>query len=313
VKTRRDVQLRYRRGYEIGSPSREKPAMKDTVFALAAGALPRSNVPLRLTAAALPGTGRDARIHAALEISVPRQSLEDADARLRDQIRYSVTAIDMRGSKVKEATGYGANFVLRPRASGGVAPSLVTYQVGLVLNLPPGRYHLRAAASSTRLEDGGSVYLPLEVPDFANQRIAVSALVIGYGSGPRVPAVTGGRAGGLAPARGSAAGGRPGAAAAPALPFTPTLDRDFLITDDIVLYFEVARRDRARAILVDLTLVDRNEHVVRSYGQELPVGSAGKVTVRLPLKEIGSGAFRLRVHASDRVNEGTSEVPIVIR
>jgi VWFA-related protein len=316
VRNLNNVVLRYRRGYEMGARANEPPPMKDTLFGMVAGALPRSNVPLKLTAAALPGSGRDARIHVAFEVSVPRQTLEDADARLRDQIRYSVTVVDMKGSKVKESSGYGARMVLRPRPGAGEAPSIATYQIGLELKLPPGRYHLRASASSTRLEDGGSVYLPLDVPDYTSERIAVSALVIGYGSGPRVPATVGvspaqalgrARTGIPPPARG------PDAAVPAGLPFTPTLDREFLLGDDVVLYFEVARKDRAREIALNLMAVDPNEHVYRQFGQKLPAGSAGKVTVRLPLKEIGPGAFRLRVLASDGVNEAMSEVPIVIK
>lgn len=316
VKGRRDLQLRYRRGYEIGANAATRSTLKDPVFELVASALPKANVPLRLSAAALPGSGREARVPIALEITVPRQPLEEADRTLRDQLRYTVVAVDMRGSKVKETAGYGARLALRPRTTGGEAPNAVTYQIGLLMNLAPGRYHLRALASSTKLEDGGSVYLPFEVPDFTNQRIAVSSLVVGYGSGPRVPAIVA-----LSPAqaeanrrlRGPAAAAGSAPAAPGGLPFFPTLDRELQVTDDVGLYFEVHRKDRAREITLDLMAIDRDDRVVRRFGQRLSAGSAGKVSVRLPLREIGTGAFRLRVHASDGVNEASSEVPIVIR
>ncbi len=320
VKDRQDLQLRYRRGYEIGADAGAAPKNQDPLFALSAGALPKANVPLRITAAALPGSGKDARVPVALEVSVPRQSLEEADAKLRDQIRYAVVVVDMKGSKVKEANGYGAKLVLRPRATGGKAPDTLTYQIGLALELPPGRYHLRASASSEKLSDGGSVYLPIEVPDFAKDRIALSGLVLGYGSGARVPVV----ATAIAPARalGNRLGGIPpparGRAGAPALgpgglPFPPTLDRDFATSDDVILYFEIVRKDRAREVALDVMAVDAGDRVVRRFGQKVPPESAGKVSVRLPLKEIGAGAFRLRVHATDGVNEATNEIAIVIK
>jgi hypothetical protein len=320
VKDRTDLQLRYRRGYEIGAEAGAEPKNKDPLFALAAGALPRANVPLRLTAAVLPGSGKDARVPVALEVAVPRQSLEEADAKLRDQIRYAVTVVDMRGSKIKEAKGYGAKLVLRPRATGGKPPDTLTYQIGLLVNLPPGRYHLRASASSEKLSDGGSVYLPIEVPDFTKERIAVSGLVLGHGSGARVPVVAsapsparalGNRLAGIPPparGRGAVAPVIPGG-----LPMHPTLDREFVVSDDVILYFEVVRKDRARDVALDVMAVAGDDRVVRRFGQKLPPASAGKVSVRLPLAEIGAGAFRLRVHATDGVNEATNEVAIVIK
>jgi hypothetical protein len=316
VRERGDLQLRYRRGYEIGLAANAiEQKNKDPLFAMVAGALPRANVPLRLGASVLPGSGKDARVPVALEVSVPRQSMEEADARLRDQIRYAVAVIDMKGAKVKEANGYGAKLVLRPRVMGGTAPATVTYQIGLALQLPPGRYHLRASASSTKLDDGGSVYLPIDVPDFTRERLGVSGLVLGYRSGPRVPAVAP-----VAPAR--AAGNRMAGIPPPArgtpppipgnLPVQPTLDREFLVSDDVVLYFELVRKDK-REVTVDVTALDSEERAVRRYSQKVPPESLGKVSVGLPLKDIGPGAFRLRVQVSDGSSTATSETAILIR
>jgi hypothetical protein len=317
VRERSDLQLRYRRGYEIGlAANAVEQKNKDPLFALVAGALPNANVPLRFGASVLPGSGKDARIPVALEVTVPRQSIEDADARLRDQIRYAVTVVDMKGAKVKEATGYGAKLVLRPRAMGGPAPNTVTYQIGNVLNLPPGRYHLRASASSTRLEDGGSVYLPIDVPDFTRETLAVSSLVLGYSSGPRVPAVAS-----AAPAR--AAGNRMAGIPPPArgtpppipgnLPVQPTLDREFLTSDNVLLYFEVARKDRSRELAILITALDIADKVVKHYTQKVPPEWPGKMSVLLPLKDIGAGAFRLRVQVADGTNTATNETAILIK
>jgi len=317
VRERSDLQLRYRRGYEIGlGANAVEQKNKDPLFALIAGALPNANVPLRLGASVLPGAGKDARIPVALEVTVPRQSMEDADAKLRDQIRYTVVVVDMKGAKVKERTGYGANLVLRPRVAGGTAPNVVTYQIGLTLDLPPGRYHLRASASSARLEDGGSVYLPVDVPDFTKDRLGVSGLVLGYRSGPRVPAVAT-----AAPAR--AAGNRMAGIPPPprgtpppipgGLPVQPTLDREFLTSDDVVLYFEVIRKDKSREVAIMVTAVDAEDKVVRHYTQKMPPESLGKVSVGLPLKDIPAGAYRLRVQVSDGSNTATNETAILIK
>jgi len=184
-----------------------------------------------------------------------------------------------------------------------------------VLELPPGRYHLRASASSTKLEDGGSVYLPIDVPDFGKEKIAVSGLVLGYGSGPRVPAVAS-----AAPARalGNRMAGIPQTRGAPPpipgkLPVQPTLDREFLVSDDVVLYFEVVRKDRTRDVAVSLAAIDKDDHVVRRYDQKMLPEQPGSVSVRIPLKDIGAGAFRLRVRVSDGSNEAKTETAILIK
>ncbi len=317
VRERSDLALRYRRGYEVGlGANTVEQKNKDPLFAMIAGALPNANVPLRLGASVLPGSGKDARIPVAIEVTVPRQSMEEADARLRDQIKYAITVVDMKGGKVKEASGYGANLVLRPRGGGGNAPTSVTYQIGKLLELPPGRYHLRASASSAKLEDGGSVYLPIDVPDFTKDRLGVSGLVLGYRSGPRVPSVAT-----AAPAR--AAGNRMAGIPPPprgtpppiigGLPVQPTLDREFLVSDDVVLYFEIIRKERSRELSILVTAVDAQDRVVKHYTQKMPPESLGKVSVGLPLKDIGPGAFRLRVQVADGSTTATNETAILIK
>ena len=97
------------------------------------------------------------------------------------------------------------------------------------------------------------------------------------------------------------------------LPFPPTLDREFLITDDVALYFEIVRKDQARPVDTSVAAVDMNDRVLRRYSQVLPPTATGKVTFRVPLAEIGAGAFRLRVTATDGVNDAMSEVGVVVK
>jgi hypothetical protein len=97
------------------------------------------------------------------------------------------------------------------------------------------------------------------------------------------------------------------------LPFPPTLDREFKTTDDVALYFEVTRKDRARQIDASVAAVDGTDRIVRRYSQTLPASATGRVTFRVPLSELGPGAFRLRATASDGINEGANEIGIVVR
>jgi VWFA-related protein len=320
VKGRPDVTLRYRRGYELGREAVENKQV-EPIFALSTGALPATDLPLRLHAVAMPGSGDTARVPIALEVTVPRKEVQESDASVQDDIRVGVLVVDMNGVKVKQQVGRGGRMVLRPRDPSLPPPESVTYQIGLALDLKPGRYQLRASAMSTKVGMGGSVFLPIDVPDYSKTRLALSGLVVGYAGGARIPVLASeakspGRARPMPPGRSGpsppAAAGRtqqmPGG-----LPFPPSLDREFRTTDDVALYFEVMRKDHARQIDASVAAVDGNDRIVRRYSQTLPPGATGRVTFRVPLSELGPGAFRLRVTASDGINEGANEIGIVVK
>ena len=97
------------------------------------------------------------------------------------------------------------------------------------------------------------------------------------------------------------------------LPFPPSLDREFQTADDIAIYFEVLRRDKARSVDLSISALDRDDKVVRRYSQTMPATSAGKISFRMPLTELGPGAFRLRASGSDGVHEAMSEIGIIVR
>jgi len=62
-----------------------------------------------------------------------------------------------------------------------------------------------------------------------------------------------------------------------------------------------------------VAIVDAADRVVRRYNQTMPASSNGKVSFRLPLSEVGPGAFRIRVTASDTVNNAMSEIGIIVK
>lgn len=320
VKGRPDVTLRYRRGYELGREAVENKKV-EPIFALSTGALPATDLPLRLHAVAMPGSGDTARVPIALEVTVPRKEVQESDASVQDDIRFGVLVVDMNGVKVKQQVGRGGRMVLRPRDPSLPPPDSVTYQIGLALDLKPGRYQLRASAMSTKVGQGGSVFLPIDVPDYPKARLAMSGLVIGYAGGARVPMI-GTDAGSRGRGRAMPAG-RSGPAPAPSagrtqavpggLPFPPSLDREFGVSDDVELYFEVVRRDKTRDVETSVAFVDTADRIVRRYQQVMPASASGKVSFRLRLSEVGAGAFRVRVTASDTVNNAMSEIGIIVK
>ena len=237
--------LRFRRGYERGKPP-APPKNTSPLVALSASVMPKTDLPLRLTAIAFPGSGNTARVALALEVTAPVRDLEESDARVRDDLKYEVLVVDENKKKVRSVTGLAGRVTLSPKASGGVRPDHVSYQVGDSVELTPGRYQLRVSAMSGKLDKGGSVYLGIDVPDFRSEPLVLSGLVVGYADGAHVPVAPPTSAPGAARGRVAGPSARfapPPVPVRPALPFPPSLDREFTPADTLRLYFEVIASD----------------------------------------------------------------------
>jgi hypothetical protein len=264
---------------------------------------------LRLAAVPLPGSGDVADVALALEVSAPRAALEEADGRLRDELRYEVIVVDEKKKKVTSAGGLAGRITLSPAAAGRSLPDVVTYQVADTIRLRPGRYQLRVSAMSAKLAKGGSVYLNLDVPDFRKARVAISGLAVGYVGGARV-ATTTGSSRRAAPAR--AAAGRIPAAPPPVLPFAPTLDRTFAATDTLRVYFEVASRGDITGLGGTLTILGADDATVHDSMPFVP-GKDGRGDLWVRLAGLRSGAYLLRATVTDGENSAAREIGFVVR
>ncbi len=176
--------IRFRKGYRPGGAP-AAPVNKDPLVALAAGVLPKADLPLRLYASVFPGERKLATVAAAIEITAPTKILLGPDGKLHDQVSYGVLVVDEKKTKVTSRTNLAARIALKPRLAVASPqddpnmPSLVAYQIPMTLELAPGKYQLRASATSTRLDKGGSVYLTIEVPDFAKEPLAIAGVTLG--------------------------------------------------------------------------------------------------------------------------------------
>ena len=331
VKGRPDLILRYRQGYEIRSADEaERNEPRDPLNVLVDGALPASGLPMRLHAIPLPGGGNKSRVAISLELSVPRNLLAQSDSdQLLDGIRYGVYAIDLKGAKVREHIGAGARVSLRPRPGLTEPPDAVTYQIALELELPAGRYQLRASALSDKLGAGGSVYLSVDVPDFSKADLELTELLVAYADGPRVPvardqrevpqATTTTVAPRINTAMPPAAQRAMAAAAAeraaqqqvpPALPFEPALDRTFASSDVVRLYFKAVQRER-RPVLATVSALTPEGQTLVTFDRDLPDG--GEFDINLPLGQLAPGAYRLQVVVSDGRTTATREIGFVVK
>ena len=113
------------------------------------------------------------------------------------------------------------------------------------LDLPPGRYQLRAGVTSVRRQTSGSVYADLDVPDFMKAPLSLSGVAL---SDPRITRVVSAEATGRL------------------LPVVPMTTRSFDRTAVVTSFVEVYQSTGLRVQPVSLTvgIRDDREHVVFS-------------------------------------------------
>jgi VWFA-related protein len=286
------VTLRFRQGYEVGPAPPLPKGANNPLTALAMGMTATRDLPLRLAASVFPGDGKIARVAATIEVSVARRDLEGSDGRISDELKYSLIVADMKSGKVVKQLTNSAS--ISSIGSAGAAPAAtISYQMPMTPVLPPGQYQLRASAISTKLSRSGSVYLDLEVPDFEKESVTLSGLEVGYADRPRVTQA------------------RPAGAAA-IVPFDPSLDREFHANDTVRVFFEVARKS-PNTTKTTVELLDYQDHVVTRITPQITGTNIGQVDLKLSLKDLKPGAYRLRATATSGGTTATREVGIIVR
>ncbi len=286
------VLLRFRMGYEVGTPPPPAKGVNNPLTALALGMTPKRDLPLRLVADAFPSRGKLSRVAATIEVTAPRRDLEDANHRVSDQLRYLLAIADVKNGKViRQITNTANVSSVQPMAD--TEPAGLKYQMPMSVELPPGRYQFRASAISSKLSRSGSVFLDLEVPDFTKDDLMLSGLAVGYGDGPRVTQAQ-----------------PPGAIKV--IPFDPSLDREFSKADTVRVFFEVACKSPA-ATRATVSLVDYTNKIVATETPQVTGTGVGLVDLKMALKDLTPGAYRVRATATEGKATATKEIGIVVR
>jgi VWFA-related protein len=329
-----EYRIRFRRGYTADTPAAPLKS-KDPLAELASSVMPRSDLPLRLTAMPLPGEGKAASVAVALEVTAPVGLMKEADSKLRDDIKYSVIVVDEKKAKVSQRTGRSATFSLRATDPTKPEPDQVTYQIPLLIDLGPGRYQLRASAMSRKLDKGGSVYLDLTVPDFSKTPLTLTTIALGYSGGPRVPvgrtpvpnaSASSGNVTSISPT--PVQSGFPIPSAGPQavplaqaraqnsknpLPFEPTLSREFARADALLVYFALARKDVSSTVPLEIRVLNAAGSVQLSIDRTVGRNEPGDIRLRIPLETLTPGAYVLRVTAADSRNKATTETGFIVK
>lgn len=269
---RTDVTVRTRSGYVVPRPTDQRAASRLPPVVEALDAATRALIPataLPLDATAL--TFRTAQGPAIAVVAAPRPG---ADAPTDDQIQVRATLVDMFGEiRDKAERRVGA------RIGGGGANA--GPRVPLFLQAPGvARYQVRVAANSAATNATGSVFLDVDVPDFARARLSLSSVAWHLASDS------------------------PGLRLAQTervFPFLPSTRRTFRVDDQVETAARVYtnRLDAPVTITCQVSaggaILDANEQVLRSNA----TGSAEGALVRCPVKVhlLPVGDFILEFHA----------------
>ncbi len=286
--------VRHRRGYQPGGapapPKNETPLAR-----LSGGIRPNPGLPLRFQAAAMPSAARgDARVLLAIDVESDRPAITEPDGLMRDVLQYAVWAVDLQKKKVVRNVTREARVILDARNDVRGPSDTVTYQVQASLVLPPGRYQLRASATSRKLAKGGSVYLEVDVPDFKKAGIALGGVVLAVAPDFSVPLAANQMTRGW-------------------LPITPALSREFARDDTLRVICDVVRQDRIAADIV-VELLDLTGRVLRTI-EKRRVGTerSTRIDASLSLRDVTPGGYTLRVAAREGASVAQREVGFVVK
>ena len=280
------VNMRARSGYVAGParPADRRPTIgsPETVAALQ-GVLPRTDVPLNVSVApfAIPGRKESA---IAIVLGARQQSSATAPVKvLAAAFGWDGRSADFVDQTVGDVSGCSGSS---------------RYEIVSRLTLKPGRYEVRVALYAAP-NQSGSVYTFVDVPDFAQQPLSLSGLVLAVT--PGVPSA-----------------GRD--AFANLLPVVPTAQREFARSDRATAFLQVYQ-DADRPPLpasVTARITDTSDRIVLDQVTPLPADRfAGKrgadYRLELPVERLERGEYLLTIEATQNKNTARRGVRFTVR
>jgi VWFA-related protein len=289
------VEVRTRSGYQPEKPAdaarRKAELAKQPLGAALSGVLPKSDLPLTMTAVPVPLPGRKESA-VAIVVGV-RQPIRVNAARTIEKVDLQVSAFNTDGK------AFGSRRLQADVAIRGGATGLAEYEVLSSLELRPGRYQLRIAANVGSLSTSGSLYYDIEVPDVGKAPITLLPLVMSATPGPATAPRDGLRS---------------------ILPVVPTTRRAFGPEDRVAAFTRVHQRESRRPVAVPLRieLRDQTNAVVFERQLTVPAGQFAAtrfadVRVELPTGSLAAGDYLLTIHADVGERAVQSAIRFAIR
>jgi VWFA-related protein len=245
------VEVRARSGYfaPTDAPVRAGGAADTELGRALGGLLPKGDVAMQVTAAALARPGSESTSSVAITLGL-RQPAPAGTTRVNEVVDLAVHAFTPEGQP-RGSHRLKAELTLRP-APGDQA----RYEVLSSIDLQPGRYQLRLAAESAMQRQAGSVFYDVDVPDFSRLPLSISGVAVSRN--PALPSAPRNRLAEL-------------------LPIVPTAEREFERGDKVTAFVRVYQTRRAppRPVTLDIRAIDATGRVVFDAPQKISVDRFG--------------------------------------
>lgn len=299
------LHVRARNGYVTPDPKAKTRAVEPNSRASSAlrdalnSPIPAGNLPMTVFAAAFKGDAKRASVLVAAEIDGGSLRFQQRDTTFVDDLQFSLIAAGQNG-KIEDTNSGNVALAVKPEIQQRIVRNGVRFLSRI--SLPPGRYQLRVAARETGGGAASVVHYDLDVPDFTNEPLAISGLVLTTTSA------------------GEMATTRPDGPLQAVLPMPPTAARTFARGEVMTVYAEVYDNVKQPPHGLDIvTTVQRvnGDGKVFSHSSEVAVsGQTIPYRAEVPLAGLPAGAYVLRVDVRSRLGTGSGvnrEVPFAIR
>ena len=286
---RPDVEVMSTRSYWAPKPATAKrpkapPPPKD--LEALAGVLPSAQLPMRASAAAFRSDGSAGVVAVSVGVTAPA---------FLERTRENVDLLVRTGTT--DGIEYGSDLqlipVTVPAAKEGVTTS--PYEVLARVEVPkPGRYEIRLSVHGESSDARGSIYVDVDVPDFAKEKLSLSGILVNHATASTP----------TAPLR----------LLRDVTPLVPTTDRAFGATDIVTTLVRVYQggNDKLAAVPVKVTIQDAAGKSVfnqtDTIAAERFVDRAADYQFRVPLNKLQAGEYLLTFEAAAGKNTARRDV-----
>ena len=275
---REGVRVRSRDRYLADSATKPKStATREMTASLGAG-LDDPSLPVLVTAAPLAEAARGmVRTLVTLELAYPAK--DAGDLSFEDDLRMGILALSPDG-KIKAS--FQRPIEIKGKWKAGARRSIV---VNETIDLPVGQLALRVGVTSRVFGRTGTAHLPLVVPDYRDNDLQLSPLVLGI-SGEVLNSDAGV---GLDRLRSL-------------VPFQPTTTRAFAAGDALRVFVTGAWRSSPTVLNVEISITGGSQPRIRRLTANAAVAAAGArkavVDTVMPLADLVPGSYVLSVSAT---------------
>ena len=282
------LQVRSRPGYHAAKPEDAKPTKGSDVPLndLMRAPLPAGNLPLRVSLPVFKQSRSEASVLIAVDLPRDIFLFEPAGDLFAEDVHLVYQVI---GGDTKVVVSEAHDLEMRLPAEVRDRVATRGFRVVFPVTVKPGRYQLRVAASLKNATRRGSVFADLVVPDFFDDPLVWSGVVLSSASAAAVPT-------------------RPAGNARDLVPLMPAATRTFPVDDTLALYAEAYDNNTRGTHVVDLTasIRDATGKVVftsteQRSSAELRGGRGGYgLRVDMPLDGLPPGQYVLTLTAKSR-------------